>query len=93
MPSASTGSPKVVVINETLRRRFFPGEDPVGKRINLNLGEPVWTQIVGVVGDVKYNGLADDVQPAILGHLHGAESDQERARGLRMKGIVGALSH
>jgi putative ABC transport system permease protein len=63
--SDSTSSPKVVVINETLRRRFFPGEDPVGKRINLNLGEPVWTQIVGVVGDVKYNGLADDVQPAI----------------------------
>jgi putative ABC transport system permease protein len=63
--SDSTGSPRVIVINETLRRRFFPGEDPVGKRINLNLLEPVWTQIVGVVGDVKYNGLADDVQPAI----------------------------
>ncbi len=63
--SDSTGSPRVIVINETLRRRFFPGEDPVGKRMNLSLLEPVWTQIVGVVGDVKYNGLADDVQPAI----------------------------
>jgi putative ABC transport system permease protein len=63
--SDSTGSPKVVVINETLRRRFFPGEDAVGKRINLSLGESIWTQVVGVVGDVKYNGLADDVQPAI----------------------------
>src|SRR6185295_12405250 len=63
--SDSSGSPKVIVINETLRRRFFPGEDPLGKRINLTFPEPVWTQIVGVVGDVKYNGLADDVQPAI----------------------------
>ena len=64
--SDSTGSPRVIVINETLRRRFFQGEDPVGKRINLsNAGDPDWVQIVGVVGDVKYNGLADDVQPAI----------------------------
>jgi putative ABC transport system permease protein len=61
-----TGSLRVVIINETLRRRFFPGEDPIGKRINLNVvGEPDWTQIVGVVADVKYNGMADDVQPAI----------------------------
>ncbi|MCM3901966.1 MAG: ABC transporter permease [Pyrinomonadaceae bacterium] len=59
------GSPRVTLINETFRRRFFPGEDPVGKRINLSGGEPDWTQIVGVVGDVKYNGMADEVQPAI----------------------------
>jgi putative ABC transport system permease protein len=66
----TTGTPRVVLINETLRRRFFPGEDPIGKRLNPNLnpgseGEPDWTQIVGVVGDVKYNGMADEVQPAI----------------------------
>ena len=64
--SDSSGAPRVILINETLRRRFFPGEDPVGKRMNLSgTGEPDWTQIVGVVGDVKYNGMADDVQPAI----------------------------
>ena len=58
-------SPRVSLINETMRRRFFGAEDPVGKRINLSVGEPDWVQIIGVVGDVKYNGLADDVQPAI----------------------------
>ena len=64
--SDSSGAPRVVLINETLRRRFFPGEEPVGKRMNLSIvGNPDWTQIVGVVGDVKYNGMADDVQPAI----------------------------
>jgi len=64
--SDAKDSARVVLINETLRRRFFPGEDPVGKRINLSThGDPDWTQIVGVVGDVKYNGMADDVQPAI----------------------------
>jgi predicted permease len=64
--SDSSDSPRVILINETLRRRFFPGEDPIGKRLNLSsAGKPDWTQIVGVVGDVKYNGMADDVQPAI----------------------------
>jgi predicted permease len=64
--SDSSDSPRVILINETLRRRFFSGEDPIGKRLNLSsTGKPDWTQIVGVVGDAKYNGMADDVQPAI----------------------------
>jgi putative ABC transport system permease protein len=59
-------STSVILINETLQRRFFPNGDPVGKRLNLSTeGEPKWTQIVGVVGDVKYNGMADKVEPAI----------------------------
>ena len=62
----SATSPGVMLINDTFRRRFFPNEDPVGKRINVgNDAEPLWSQIVGVVGDVKYNGMAEDVQPAI----------------------------
>ena len=62
----SAKAPHVVLINETFQRRFFPAEDPLGKRLNLSSErEPDWNQIVGVVGDVKYNGLADDVQPAI----------------------------
>jgi len=62
----SATSPGVTLINDTLRRRFFRNEDPVGKRINLGSeAQPIWSQIVGVVGDVKYNGMAEDVQPAI----------------------------
>jgi putative ABC transport system permease protein len=63
--SDSESSPRVVLINETLRRRFFGATDPVGKRINLSIGDPDWTEVVGVVGDVKYNGMADEVQPAL----------------------------
>jgi putative ABC transport system permease protein len=62
----SADAPKVVLLNETFRRRFFPGEDPIGKRLNFGSDKnPDWNQIVGVVGDVKYNGVADDVQPAL----------------------------
>jgi len=62
----SADAPRVALINETLQRGYFPGQDPIGKRINTGSErEPEWNTIVGVVGDVKYNGLADDVQPAI----------------------------
>jgi len=62
----SADAPRVALINETLQRGYFPGQDPVGRRINTGSErEPVWSTIVGVVGDVKYNGLADAVQPAI----------------------------
>jgi len=59
------GSQRVVLINETLKRRFFGEADPVGKRMNISISDTDWVQVVGVVGDVKYNGMADDVQPAI----------------------------
>ena len=59
-------APGVTLINETFQRHFFAGEDPIGKRLNFgNEKEPDWNQIVGVVGDVKYNGVADEVQPAV----------------------------
>jgi putative ABC transport system permease protein len=60
------GRPNVVLINETLRRTFFGPINPISKRLNLSTEkEPQWYEIVGVVADVKYNGLAEDVQPAI----------------------------
>jgi putative ABC transport system permease protein len=59
-------SPKVLLINETFERRFFPGENPIGKRLNLGSeNESDWNQVVGVVQDVKYNGMAEDIQPAL----------------------------
>jgi len=55
----AANSPPVAIVSETTARQFFPNEDPLGKRIT-GKGE-----IVGVVGDVKYSGLADSIQPAI----------------------------
>ena len=62
----SRDAPRVVIINEAMNRQFFAHEEPIGKRINLGSEkEPVWAEIVGVVGDVKYTGLAAETQPAI----------------------------
>ena len=51
------GSPPVVVINETMARRYFPNEEPLGKRLVVIFGREVTREIVGVVGDVLHNGL------------------------------------
>ena len=50
-------TPGVVVINETLARRFWPGENPLGKRIKAGFDDSVWCTIVGVVSDVKHASL------------------------------------
>jgi predicted permease len=49
-------APSVFIINETLARRVWPNEDPLGKRVRYNSADP-WGEIVGVVEDVKFDGL------------------------------------
>jgi putative ABC transport system permease protein len=62
----SKDAPRVLIINEAMNRQFFASEDPIGKRINLGSEkEPMWAEIIGVVGDVKYTGLGAEIQPAI----------------------------
>jgi putative ABC transport system permease protein len=48
---------QVVIINETLQRRFFPNADPLGKRIAFSGANGPWHTIVGVVGDARHVGL------------------------------------
>ncbi len=53
------GAPRAMVVNETLARALFPGQDPIGKRVACCEGErndPRWKTIVGVVGDVRSQG-------------------------------------
>ena len=54
-------SPPVVIVSEALARKYWPGEDPVGKRITFNripnTQDPLWREIVGVVGHVRNEGL------------------------------------
>jgi putative ABC transport system permease protein len=58
------GSPDVVIINAAAARRFWPGEDPIGRRITFVFGAaPRWIEIVGVVGDIKHTGLDVDSNP------------------------------
>jgi hypothetical protein len=54
----------VVVISETMARRTWPGEDPIGKRITGRFrGPPVTREVVGVVRDVRHTGYDEALRP------------------------------
>lgn len=62
--------PQVVIINEEAARRFWPSQDPVGKRMTIGMpqetelyGKEVSREIVGIVGNVKHSDLKDDFSP------------------------------
>jgi putative ABC transport system permease protein len=56
----------VVLISEAMVRQHFPGEDPIGKRISVEMfDKPTPTEIVGVVGDVRYDSLVDQPEPTV----------------------------
>src|SRR5262249_54094369 len=65
-------APPAIVVNETLAKRLWPGEDPVGKRLKQGWPETPdhptrpgayfapWREVVGVVSDVKFNGITNE---------------------------------
>jgi putative ABC transport system permease protein len=56
----------VILISDAMARQHFPGEDPIGKRITVHMAaKPVPTEIIGVVGDVKYDSLLDQPEPTV----------------------------
>ncbi len=62
----SEDTPKVIAINQTMAERFWPGDDPVGRRVLLDPEEEGdWATIVAVVGDVRHRLLTRDVDPQI----------------------------
>jgi predicted permease len=56
-------SPLVAIVNETMARHFWPGEEPIGKRFSLTSDAGPFVEIVGVARDGKYRILAEDPQP------------------------------
>ena len=58
-------APGVVIINETMAARFFVGEDPIGRRLDLSGDPKDLREIVGVVGDVRNYGVDAEVKPEV----------------------------
>ncbi len=59
-------STPVVVVNQTMARRYFPNEDPVGKQLTIAFDHPETREIVGVVGDVLHSGLDTNARPEMF---------------------------
>ncbi|HKO60927.1 MAG TPA: ABC transporter permease, partial [Pyrinomonadaceae bacterium] len=69
-PQDQHGAVGVAIINQALAQRYFPGEEPIGKRIsgigaNVNEGDPEQWEIVGIVGDVHHSSLTKGATPEI----------------------------
>ena len=63
-------SPGVVIINETMAQRFWPNQNPIGRRLTHDLsivpGQQTTREIVGVVGDMRHFGLAQPSEPQMF---------------------------
>jgi putative ABC transport system permease protein len=76
--SDTATSPPVVIINETMAKRFWPGEDPIGRRMKYgSLASPApWMTVVGIVADTRRTGYDAAVRPeTYLPHPQGGDSD------------------
>jgi predicted permease len=62
-PADDESVPRVVIVNEALARRYFPGESAIGKRVHAWSRRP--STIVGVVADVRSTGLDKEVEPEL----------------------------
>jgi len=59
------GAPVAVLISESLAKRKFPGQDPIGRRLRVGPSDGPWDTIVGVVGDVKQASLVASQSDAV----------------------------
>jgi putative ABC transport system permease protein len=55
--SDGAGAPHVALVNEAMARRYWPGQSPIGRRIRQGPMTRPWVTVVGVVGDVRHNGI------------------------------------
>jgi predicted permease len=63
-PIDGQSAPRVAIVNETAANAFWPGEDPIGKRISFS-NEPAPAEIIGVARTVNYQNLGEAPQPVL----------------------------
>jgi predicted permease len=92
---------RVAIVNERFAKKFFNGQDPIGRRFNFHGPKDPFFEIVGIVPDGKYNSLGEDPKPAVYTPLYRNYSGQitliARTRGdsrqllAALRGIVQEL--
>jgi predicted permease len=92
----TSADPRPVVINRTLARKLFGQDDPLGRVIIRGQRQPSQTQVIGVVGDTKYESLRKDVQPTVFAlDKYGSPTFELRTQGdpkALMSMVRGAVS-
>jgi predicted permease len=67
-PEDRAGSGAVVLVNQSLAERYWPGQDPVGQRIRQGGAASTlpWATVIGVLGDTRQEGLLEPIRPEIV---------------------------
>jgi len=91
------GSGRVALIDEEALRLFWPGEDPLGRRIGFQFGSDTipWATIVGIVENTRADGLQADIRPQIYlphGQEQGFWGANERSGAVVLETAVDPLS-
>jgi predicted permease len=62
------GAPPVALVSESFARQYWPGEDPLGRRVRrvVSTGEAPWMEVVGVVNDIVDSGVGTEVGPILF---------------------------
>jgi predicted permease len=64
-PQDDAKAPKVVVVNQTFAKKYFPDENPIGKRFTFDTKKPDEIEIVGLARDAKYTRQRDEIPPTV----------------------------
>jgi putative ABC transport system permease protein len=93
-PADNKQAARVVVVNETFAKRFFPNSDAIGRRIRLGklTAEFPWATVVGVVGDVRGSALDAPPQPTMYWPVAQTHGTPALAIVIRTDGDPGALA-
>ena len=85
-PADTSEGMLVALVNEELVRRYFPGRDAIGGRMQIGGGGPrPWVTIVGIVGNVRHNGLTDPVKEKFyIPHTQWHKSTGNAIRGMNL---------
>jgi putative ABC transport system permease protein len=84
---------KVAIINETMARQYWRGEDPLGKRFTMDGGaKPTWVTIVGVAADVRQMGVDEPVKAEMYFPYQQGQEDFYVPRDLTVRTSVDPLS-
>jgi len=73
-PQPEDWSPTTVMINQEFARRYFPGQNPIGRHLGFGIdpGTRTYMEIIGVVKDIKYTNLRDDIPPQAFVPYYGS---------------------